>query len=88
MRELGGGKKSNIPRIMSPIPLEKERGIHQGFQRREAVEGRMEREGWGGLCWERWAKELPAPRIQKGLGKGREGTQRSNSQRKIPVSAE
>lgn len=39
MRELGG--KSDIPQIMSLIPLEKERGIHQGFQRREAVEGSM-----------------------------------------------
>lgn len=75
MRELGG--KSNIPQITSLIPLEKERGIHQGSQRREAVEGRMSStSSWKGKdgrtlpwhcreqgpgCWEGWAKELPAP---------------------------
>lgn len=99
MRVLGGG--SNIPQITSQIPLEKERGIHQSFQRREAGEERMcSTSSWKGKDGEDSAlalqgtgtwmlgevgKGISSTSIQKCLVKDREGIQRSNSQRKIPV---
>lgn len=95
MRELGG--KSNIPQIMSLIPLEKERGIHQGFQRREeAVEGRMCRtSSWKGKGGEDSALALQGegPWVLGEVGRGTSSTkhpkgpgkrQGGNSEKQFP----